>query len=356
MYHSKATLADVANIGNLTIAHARARKGKSFYTSVKEFEENKTELLHALQESLLNGTYRTSPYRKEIINDAGKERLIAKLPYYPDRIVHWAIMLQLEEAFMRRFTADTHAAIPERGTHTALRRVRNALRNDPDGTQYCLKLDIRKYFPHINHAVLKGQIEKLVGDYDLLKLIYEIIDSEPEGVPIGNYLSQYFANLYLSWFDVWIHTDLQVKHYIRYMDDIVIFGSSPDELRRVFREVQWYFQRNLYVEIKDNWQIFPVNDRYVDFLGYRIKPNIVMLRKNTWLRLQRKCRMVTKTLQKTGILTDSMRSSVMAYVGWVVHCSKKIRLKIQAQCFAPIYAIIPSMTPRRKATRRAYNL
>ena len=356
MYHSKATLADVANIGNLTIAHTRAKQGKSFYTSVQEFEKNKTELLHKLQEELLNGTYRTSPYRKQRINDAGKERLIAKLPYYPDRIVHWAIMLQLEEAFMRRFTADTHAAIPKRGTHTALRRVRRILRDDPEGTQYCLKLDIKKYFPHINHAVLKEQIGKLVGDYELLRLIYEIIDSEPEGLPIGNYLSQYFANLYLSWFDVWVHTELHVKHYVRYMDDIVIFGDSPDELRRVFREVQWYFLRNLYVEIKDNWQIFLVKDRYVDFLGYRIKDNIVMLRKSTWLRLQRKCRHVLKTLQAGFLLTDSMRSTIAAYVGWGVHCSKAVRLRIQARCFAPIYEIVPSIVPKRKKTRKAYNL
>ena len=219
-----------------------------------------------------------------------------------------------------------------------------------------LKLDIRKYFPHINHAVLKEQIGKLVGDYELLKLIYEIIDSEPEGLPIGNYLSQYFANLYLSWFDVWIHTELHVKHYVRYMDDIVIFGDSPDELRRVFREVKWYFLRNLYVEIKDNWQIFPVKDRYVDFLGYRIKDNIVMLRKSTWLRLQRKCRHVLKTLQAGFLLTDSMRSTIAAYVGWGVHCSKAVRLRIQARCFAPIYEIVPSIVPKRKKTRKAYNL
>lgn len=356
MYHSKATLADVANIGNLTIAHARAKRKKSFYKSVKEFEKNKSELLHKLQEELLNGTYHTSPYRKQQINDSGKERLIAKLPYYPDRIVHWAIMLQLEEAFMRRFTADTHAAIPGRGTHTALRRVRRILRDGPEGSRYCLKLDIKKYFPHINHAVLKEQIGKLVGDYDLLKLIYEIIDSEPEGVPIGNYLSQYFANLYLSWFDVWIHTTLGVKHYVRYMDDIVIFSDSQDELRRVFREVQWYFLRNLYVDIKDNWQIYLVKERYVDFLGYRIKSNIVMLRKSTWLRLQRKCRHILKTLQAGGILSDSMRSTVMAYVGWGVHCSKTVRLKIHARCFAPIYEIMPSIVPKHKKTRRAYAL
>lgn len=356
MYHSKATLEDVANIGNLTIAHARAKKGKSFYTSVQAFEENKAELLQQLHDQLIDGTYRTSPYRKEIINDAGKNRLIAKLPYYPDRIVHWAIMLQLEDAFMRRFTADTHAAIPERGTHTALYRVRSALQSDPEGTKFCLKLDIKKYFPHINHAVLKDQMSKLVGDYRLLRLIFEIIDSEPEGVPIGNYLSQYFANLYLSWFDVWVHTNLHVKHYVRYMDDIVIFGDSSEELRRIFREVQWYFMRNLYVEIKDNWQIFPVKDRYIDFIGYRIKANIVMLRKSTWLRLQRTCRAVLKTLKANEPLTDSMRSSIMAYVGWGVHCSRQVRLKIYARCFAPIIEIMPSISPKRKATRRAYNL
>lgn len=335
MKKSEATLADVADYGNLLIAHAMAKRGKTHYQSIQTFEENKDEKLHELSALLMSGKYRTSPYIHKTINDSGKERYISILPYYPDRIVHWAIMLQIEEVIMRRLSADTHAAIPGRGTHSALRRVRSALIADEENTRYCLKIDVRKYFPHINHAVLKSQIERIITDPPLIDLIFEIIDSvdDSDGVPIGNYLSQYFANVYLSWFDHWVRSKFPDISYTRYMDDMVFLGRSSERLRQVFREVEWYLLKNLYLEIKPNWQIFPVNVRGIDFIGYRIRRNSVTLRKSIWLRLRRKCRQI----QAADTFTDSHRSSVAAYLGWVKYCTRPTRCKIYKDVFEPIF-------------------
>lgn len=355
-YHCKATLEDVASIFNLKVAFKKAKQGKSFYQSVKDFEQDIDGNINKLHDDLLSHRYRTSEYRKEIINDAGKERLISKLPFYPDRIVHWAIMLQLDKAFMNRFTTDTNAAISGRGTHTALNLVRNALKNDPENTKYCLKIDVRKYFPHINHAVLKQMICKLVNDFDLRMLIYEIIDSEPEGVPIGNYLSQYLANLYLSYFDFWVHTDLGVKHYSRYMDDMVFFASDRYTLVKVFREVQWYLMRNLYLEIKDNWQIFSTKDRYIDFIGYKIKSNIILLRKSSWLKLQQSCRKIYRKSIRRGYVTDKEQSSLMARLGWAIHCSSKVRKGIFLKCYKTMFDEFPYLVPKSKKTRKALGI
>lgn len=355
-YHCKATLEDVASTFNLKVAFKRARQGKSFYQSIKEFEKDVDGNIERLRNDLLSHTYRTSEYRKEIVNDSGKERLISKLPFYPDRIVHWAIMLQLDRAFMNRFTIDTNAAISGRGTHSALKLVRDALINDPENTKYCLKIDVRKYFPHINHSVLKSMVSKLVNDYDLKMLVYEIIDSEPDGVPIGNYLSQYLANLYLSYFDYWVHTELKIKHYSRYMDDMVFFASDHETLVKAFREIQWYLMRNLYLEIKDNWQIFSTKDRYIDFIGYRIKGNIVILRKSGWLKLQKSCRKIYRKAIKRGYVTEREQSSLMARLGWAVHCSTKVRIGIYNKCYKKLFKEFPYLVPKSKKTKKALGI
>ena len=161
-------------------------------------EQNIQELHHQLME----GTFRTSPYDIFKIYTP-KERDIYRLPYYPDRIVHHAVMNILEPIWCSIFTADTYSCIKGKGIHAAARKLKQYLREDPPGTRYCLKIDIRKYYPSIDHDILKQIIRRKIKDRRLLALLDEIIDSA-EGVPIGNYLSQYFANLYLAYFDHWI--------------------------------------------------------------------------------------------------------------------------------------------------------
>lgn len=141
-----------------------------------------------------------------------KERLIHKLPYYPDRIVHHAIMNVVEPIWVGRMTADTYANIKGRGIHKCAEKLKHTLYVDPKGTFYCLQLDIKKYYPSIDHEIMKAEVRLTIKDERLLALIDEIIDS-CEGLPIGNYLSQYLANLYLSRFDHRIKEVHHVRHY-----------------------------------------------------------------------------------------------------------------------------------------------
>lgn len=113
----------------------------------------------------------------------------------------------MEPIWVSVFTADTYSCIKERGIHSLAKKLRDNLDKDPEGTKYCLKLDIRKFYPSLNHDILKGIIRKKIKDEDLLWLLDEIIDSA-DGVPIGNYLSQFFANLYLAYFDHWVKEEL----------------------------------------------------------------------------------------------------------------------------------------------------
>lgn len=349
--NSTITLADVAEYGNLLVAHANAKRKKSFYKSVQDFEKNKEHLLRELSALLLSGNYRTSPYVVETIRDGKKERVIAKLPYYPDRIVHWAIMLQVERLFLNRFTSRSHAAIPGRGIHTALTQVR-AILKDPD-MKFCLKLDIKKYFPHIDHRILEDMVSRMIADEGLRKLLFEIIESAPggnPGVPIGNYLSQYLANRYLSDFDKWLLS--QGYHFVRYMDDIAVFCKTAEEAHVLLREIEWYLARNLHLSVKENWQIFPVDSRPVDIVGYKIGRNYVSLRKSTFKRLRQKCTRIQKHAAKRGYITDRERSTLAAYMGWVVHCTPKCRRTIYRRYFKP--AIESANIKLSKKMRKAY--
>lgn len=166
----------------------------------------------------------------------------------------------MEPVWTKVFTRDTYSCIKGRGIHSLVQKLQSDLRKDPEGTMYCLKIDIRKFYPSINHDILKGILRKKIKDVPLLNLLDEIIDSA-DGVPIGNYLSQFFANLYMSYFDHWIKEELKVTYYYRYADDIVLLSSNKDQLRSWFLAMKIYLTQVLDLHVKDNYQIYPVESR-----------------------------------------------------------------------------------------------
>lgn len=186
---------------NIELADKMARRGKHNWGIVRHNKRTKEDN-EKLLNSLKNLTYKTSKYSQFKIYEP-KERLISRLPYYPDRIAQWAIMNVLEPIWTKTFIGHTYSCIKGRGIHKLVKDVKKALRTDPEGTTYCLKLDIRKFYPSIDHDILKSVLRRRIKDGKLLTILDEIIDSA-SGVPIGNYLSQFFANLYLTYFDHWL--------------------------------------------------------------------------------------------------------------------------------------------------------
>jgi len=308
---------------NLILAHHNARKGKGWYQEVKMVDANPEYYLTKLQEMLINKTYQTSEYETFIKKDSGKEREIFKLPYFPDRICQWAIMQVIEPYLLRNFTKDTYSAIPGRGIHQCLNRLKYALNHDVPESQYCLKLDCKKFYPSINHTILKEKYRRLFKDDDLLWLLDEIIDSTPgdTGIPIGNYISQYSGNFYLSEFDHWIKEVKKVKYYFRYMDDIVILGRSKEELHQLKREIEEYLWVKLKLKIKENWQVFPTYVRGIDFVGYRVFMNYSLLRKSTCKQFKRKMTALNKKRIEGKQLNYSEWCSINSYKGWLIHCN-----------------------------------
>lgn len=247
---------------NLVRAEKKARLGKTKRYGVKKFDRNPYENLVRLQKALIEDTYRTSEYCVyTIIADRGnKEREIYRLPYYPDRIVHHAIMNVIEP-----------------------------------------------YLPSVDQDVLYSQFEKVFKDKKLLRLLHHVVYSTPKGLPIGNYISQFAANLNLTWFDRWIKQVLKIKYYYRYCDDIVILHPDKDYLRYCLQEIEKYLADNLKLKVKRNWQIFPVEVRGIDFIGYVFYHGHTLLRKD----------IKKKFIHKLSYKSNNKRlASLAAYWGW----------------------------------------
>lgn len=305
----------IVSLDNLYEADKRARRQKSHRPEVMLFDKNKDNLLLDLQRKLINGEYETSEYYVFKIYEP-KEREIFKLPYYPDRIVHHAIMNIMEPIWVSAFVKGTYSCIRKRGIHKALKDVKFALK-DEINTQYCLKLDIRKFYPSIDHDILKTIIRKKIKDKRLLSLLDEIIESA-QGVPIGNYLSQFFANLYLTYLDHWIKEQKKVRYYFRYADDIVILGRDKQELRDLFYNIQDYLNNKLKLNFKDNWQIFKVDSRGIDFVGYRIFHTHTLLRKHIKKNF---CKKINKLNKKQNLDKDTYKQKICSYIGQIKYCN-----------------------------------
>jgi hypothetical protein len=270
---------------------------------------------------LKNNTYNVSEYKISIINDKGKDRELMKLPYFPDRIIQWAILLQIEDIFMETFCNHTCASIKNRGINKASKLLNSYLK-DRENTKYCLKIDVKKFYPNVNHDILKMLIRKKFKDRELLALLDRIIDSYPneKGIPIGSYLSQFLANYYLTYFDHWLKEDRKIKYVIRYMDDIVILHCDKGFLHKLLREIEDYLRDNLDLKVKENWQVFPVEVRGIDFVGYRHFYDYKLLRKGTCKKFKRKLIDIKKKQDKKEMISYSEWCSINSYNGWLKWC------------------------------------
>ncbi len=287
-------------------AFARIRKNKQY--GVKAFDKNRDANFVTLEHLLVTETYLTSPY-KIFIKKGRKDRTIYRLPYFPDRICQHAIMNVIKEMFVRNFIANTYSCIEGKGVGAAVNDMKAALQ-DKENTEYYLQLDINKFYPSVTHRILKKLLRRKIKCERTLRLIDGIIDSAP-GLPIGNYLSQYLANFYLSNFDHWLKEVKGVKNYFRYSDDMIILASSKAELHQLRIDIEQYLRDNLNLNIKSNWRVAPVDAHGIDFLGY------VFFHTHTRLRKR------NKQAFARSVARRAKQSTIAAYTGLASHANCK---------------------------------
>lgn len=302
---------------NLLSAYKKARKGKRNNPTVAKFEVNMEYELLQLQKELQTETYQPGSYTTFMIYDP-KKRMISAAPFR-DRVVHHALCNIIEPLFEPTFIFDTYANRKGKGTHTAIIRCQQYLRK----YDYVLKADIRKYFPSIDHQLLKQAIRRKLKCPATLRLIETIIDnSNPQeivpdyfpqddlfsnikrrkGLPMGNLTSQFFANLYLSKFDHFVKEKLQVKGYIRYVDDFVLFHNDKKELAAIKDAITLFLQKEARLYVHPNKTQISPSSKGITFLGQRIFKTHRRLNRNNVVRFYRR---LEKRLRdyKAGILT-----------------------------------------------------
>lgn len=295
---------------NLQTAFDKARKGKNWQRKVKAMTKAREEKLKELQARLAEGRYETSPYRTRKIYEP-KERLIWILPFYPDRIVHHAIANVCMPIWTASFIQDTYACIEGRGQHKGSKRCMEFVKKYP----YVLQCDISKFYPSIDHEVLKVVIRQKIKDERMLALLDEIIDSA-DGCPIGNYLSQPFGNLYLSELDHLMKQKYHIHGYLRYCDDFLLFGEKQalNDMKAVIKE--WTAGRKLRLS---KMSLYPTSCG-VDFLGYRHFPDgKLLVRKRTAKRMRRRVKKILPRLQAGLITKEQARCQLASVNGWLSH-------------------------------------
>lgn len=317
----------IVSIENLRLAFKNARKGKNWQHAVKEFRIDTEVKLLAIRESLINKTYRPSPYRvKQIYIPKTRDIYIA--PFSPDRIIHHAIMNVLEPIWEKLFIYDSYACIKNKGLHRGSKRTMDFVRHN----KYCLKCDISKFYPSMKHDVLYRIIQRKIKCKDTLALLKDIIYSVPDGqnVPIGNYTSQWFGNVYLNEVDMRAKHVYKIKHYVRYCDDFLFFSNDKKQLREIGKDLKVYLSNQLGLRMS-KCELFPVANG-VDFLGYRHFPKYVLLRKSTAVRIKRRLRMLPGLFKSGRITLEQFRSSIASSLGWMMWANThNLSLKTQIE-------------------------
>lgn len=319
-------------------AHYRARKHKAYKNEVVKFEFNLENNLINLLNSLKNKTYRLGNYFSFKVFEP-KERIIQALPY-KDRIVHqWYVEEFIKPYIIPRFINTTFACLTNRGTHHAVEEVERQMRifKRNNGDFWILKCDIRKFFYNINPYILYNIMKKYIVDKDLLFLTQILIFNGPInplalGIPIGNYTSQFFANIYLNELDQFIKRTLKIKYYTRYMDDFVLLLPSKKDCIEIKNKIEIFLKNTLKLELNDKSRYYPYK-MGVNFCGYRIFTTHKLLRLSSKKKIKKNIKKWNLLYKNNNLNLFLTMQQLNSWLGHASHCnSYKLQQKVINSC------------------------
>lgn len=261
------------------------------------------------------------------------------IPTLRDHIVAHMLIQTSLAAFMRGMYPDCCGSVPGRGIKHIVKRVTHWLQDDKE-CRYFVKLDIRKFFDNIDRDILKAKLRQKIKDKYVLEAFDQIIDSAPVACPVGYYTSPWFANLYLESLDWFIAQQLYkerrgkrisfVRHRIRYIDDILLIGTSKLDLKKAVHAISDYLLENYGLHIKDSWEIKKIGKHelvdgewklkpgtyWCDIGGYKFSKDATILRDGIFLHTRR----LVRKVYKQGYATDHQNRSLISQIGWASHC------------------------------------
>ena len=305
----------IADIDNLRLAFHKAQQGKSGKQDVVAYRENLEQNLYDLRWQLLAGKAEVGKYRLFKIYDP-KERTVCAAAFR-ERVLHHALMNICAPYFERHFIATTYANRTGKGVYKALERAHKAMGR----YKYVAKLDVRKYFDNIDHAVLMCLLRRLFKDEKLLAVLQTIIGSyevtPDRGLPIGNLTSQYFANYNLSALDHHAKEELGIPVFLRYMDDMLLFGNERTVVQQQVEALCRYAETKLLLQMKPP-QIQQTAEG-VTFLGYRLRGRSITMTTRSKRRLERKYRLAEKNLNSGVWSEQEYQAHVMPLFAFAQH-------------------------------------
>ena len=269
-------------------AHERAKVGKNNKSEIIIFEMDLENNIIKIIEDIKNKRYKFGKYREFKVYEP-KERIIKSLPYR-DRVVHqWFVEEFIKSYYYPRFINDTYACLDFRGTHKAVLNLQRKMRymKRKYDNYYVLKCDIKKYFYNIDKDILIQILSRKISDKKIIEFAKIILnDGIEKGIPIGNYTSQYFANIYLNELDHFVKETLRVKVYLRYMDDFILLLKTKEEAKRMYYLIQNFVNEKLNLQYNNKSSYFNAK-RGIDFCGYRIYETHILLRKRFKYKLNK---------------------------------------------------------------------
>lgn len=326
---------------NLYEALEDASRGRRYQKDVLEFNYDAWTNLTDLREEILSGEYEIEKYYIFYIHEP-KLRMIMSIAF-KHRVVQWAIYRVVNPMLVPGYITDSYGCIPGRGSLSAMQKLKYWLElvNRQEGESwFYLKLDISKYFYRVSHRILKEVLAKKIKDKRLLEVLYRIIDCQhtpfglppgmnPEdvpledrlydvGMPIGNLLSQMFANIYLDLLDQFCKRALGIRYYIRYMDDVIILGNDKFLLREWKERIGEFLEVELELNLNNKTCIRPIGQG-IEFVGYRVWADRVVVRKSTTLRIKRSLKGVRKLYAEGKMSFEKVTETFRCYIGMLKH-------------------------------------
>ena len=322
----------IADRENLRWAFWKASRGKAASRAVRAFAADLDGNLFRMGRGLRNGTMELGRFDQSVISDP-KQRIITA-PRFDERVLHHAIMNVCEPVFEHWLIRDTYACLRGRGREAAIAKARLVSARE----DFFLKTDIRKYFDSVSHDILVARLGRLFKDRRLLDLLERIVrsfrGSSGRGLPIGSLMSQHFANFYLGWFDRFVKETLRVRGYVRYMDDMLLWGSSAAALRDALGRCRTYLEEQLLLEFKPEPYINRTRHG-VDFLGCRVFPDHVILNRRSRRRFADKLRDLEQRFLDGEIGEDELQARGTSLVAFSLAAGAKswhFRRAVLKQC------------------------
>ena len=320
-----------------------AAKNKKKRRVVQWALANIDELSLEIGERIRGGTWKPPLHSPHSLQEGShkKRREIVKPRWCDEQIVHHLLMRQFEKIFLPRLYHYTCGSIVDRGPHWAMRTMKR-WRNEYQGKKfYVAELDIRKFYQSIDKEILKAKLKRFIRDKRYLQVLFSVIDRCEKGIPLGFYTSPFLGMFYLCDFDYFVVQTLKPDHYLRYADNLFLFGRNKKELHRIVQEIQAYMKERLHLDIKDDWQVFRFEGesrkkpkrtenqeraakrpkhppgRAINALGFVIHDNRVTVRKSILKRIRAKANRIHKRRR----CTRHDAAAMLSQLGWLDHAN-----------------------------------